>query len=61
VERRLELPIKAGEVYGHVTVSAEGKGIGKVNLIADKSFPAPALGTKLVYYWHRLGAALGID
>jgi D-alanyl-D-alanine carboxypeptidase (penicillin-binding protein 5/6) len=61
VDRRLALPIEAGEVYGHVTVSADGEEIGKVNLIADKSFSAPTLGTKFVYYWHRLGAALGID
>ncbi len=60
VERPLELPIKAGETYGHVVASSGGKEIGKVHLVATKSFPAPTLGTKLVYYWHRLGAALGI-
>jgi len=60
VERSLELPITAGETYGHVVASAGGEEIGKVDLVATKSFPAPTLGRKLAYYWHRLGAALGI-
>jgi len=60
VERQLELPITAGETYGHVVATAGGNEVGRVDLVATKSFPAPTLGSKLVYYWHRLGAALGI-
>ena len=60
VERPLELPITAGETYGHAVASAGGKEIGRADLVSTRSFPAPTLGTKLVYYWHRLGAALGI-
>ena len=60
VERPLELPIKAGEVYGHVVVTQRGKEVGRVDLVATKSFPAPTLGTKLAYIFHRLGAALGL-
>jgi serine-type D-Ala-D-Ala carboxypeptidase (penicillin-binding protein 5/6) len=60
VERPLELPITAGETYGYVVITAGGEEIGRVDLVATRSFPAPTLGTKLVYYWHRLGAALGI-
>ena len=60
VERPLDLPIAAGETYGHVVASAGGEEIGRVDLVATKSFSAPTLGSKLVYYWHRLGAALGI-
>ena len=60
VERALELPIKAGDTYGHVVVSAGAKELGRVDLVATRSFAAPTLGSKIVYYWHRLGAALGI-
>ncbi len=60
VERALELPITAGETYGHVVATAGGKEVGRADLVATKSFPAPTLGAKLVYLWHRLGAALGI-
>ncbi len=59
IERPLELPVKAGETYGHVVISAGGQEIGKVGLVATKSFAAPTLGSKFVYYWHRLGSALG--
>ena len=60
LDRGLELPITAGETYGHVTLTADGKEVGKVDLVATRSFPATTLGSKLAYYWHRLGAALGI-
>jgi serine-type D-Ala-D-Ala carboxypeptidase (penicillin-binding protein 5/6) len=60
VNRALELPVTAGETYGSVTVTAGGKEVGRVDLVATRSFPATTLGSKLAYYWHRLGAALGI-
>jgi D-alanyl-D-alanine carboxypeptidase (penicillin-binding protein 5/6) len=60
VERALQLPIKAGETYGHVVVSSAGDEVARVDLVASRSFPAPTLGTKLSYFWHRVGAALGI-
>jgi serine-type D-Ala-D-Ala carboxypeptidase (penicillin-binding protein 5/6) len=60
IERPLTLPITAGDTYGHVVVSAGDKEVGRVDLVATKSFQAPTLGLKLAYYWHRLGAKLGI-
>ena len=61
VDRRSSLPIKAGDVYGHVVVKAGGKEVGRVNLVATKSFRRVTLGSKLAYFWHRLSSAkLGI-
>ena len=54
VDRALTLPIKAGDVYGHVVVKAGDKEVGRVNLVATKSYGAITLGSKLAYYWHRL-------
>ena len=60
IDKPLKLPIKAGETYGHVVVKAGDQEVGRVNLVAAKSFKALTLGSKLAYYWHRLGAKLGI-
>lgn len=60
VDKELRLPITAGETYGHVVAIKSGKEVGKVDLVATKSFPAPTLGSKLAYFFRRLGAALGI-
>jgi serine-type D-Ala-D-Ala carboxypeptidase (penicillin-binding protein 5/6) len=60
VEKPLQFPVVAGDVYGHVVAAAGGEEIGRVNLVATKSFGAPSLGSKLAYYFHRLGAALGV-
>ena len=60
VDRALELPVAAGETYGHVVVTAGGKEVGRCDLVASKSFPAPTLGSKLAYFFRRLGAAVGI-
>jgi D-alanyl-D-alanine carboxypeptidase (penicillin-binding protein 5/6) len=54
LDRPLELPIKAGDTYGHVVVKVGNREVDKVNLVATKSFPALTLGSKLAYYWHRL-------
>jgi serine-type D-Ala-D-Ala carboxypeptidase (penicillin-binding protein 5/6) len=54
VEKPLNLPIHAGDVYGHVVVTIGGKEVGKVNLVATKSFSGVTLGSKLAYYWHRV-------
>lgn len=54
VDKALTLPIKAGDVYGHVVVKAGSKEVGRVNLVATKSFGTVTLGSKLSYYWHRL-------
>ena len=54
VERVLELPVEKGDVYGHMVVRAGDDEIGRVNLVAGKSFSKVTLGSKLAYYWHRL-------
>jgi D-alanyl-D-alanine carboxypeptidase len=54
VDKALTLPIKAGDVYGHVVLKVGNKEVGRVNLVATKSFGTISLGSKLAYYWHRL-------
>jgi serine-type D-Ala-D-Ala carboxypeptidase (penicillin-binding protein 5/6) len=54
VDKTLTLPIKAGDVYGYVVLKAGDKEVGRVNLVATKSFGTVTLGSKLAYYWHRL-------
>jgi serine-type D-Ala-D-Ala carboxypeptidase (penicillin-binding protein 5/6) len=54
VDKTLTLPIKAGEVYGHVVVKVGSREVGRVNLVTTKSFRTVTLGSKLAYYWHRL-------
>jgi serine-type D-Ala-D-Ala carboxypeptidase (penicillin-binding protein 5/6) len=54
IDKSLKLPIKAGETYGHVVVKVGDQEVGRVNLVATKSFKALTLGSKLAYYWHRL-------
>jgi D-alanyl-D-alanine carboxypeptidase (penicillin-binding protein 5/6) len=54
IDKPLKLPLKAGEIYGHVVVKAGDQEVGRVNLVATKSFKALTLGSKLVYYLHRL-------
>jgi D-alanyl-D-alanine carboxypeptidase (penicillin-binding protein 5/6) len=58
VDRPFELPIAAGDSYGNVAASVGAEEGDKVELIASRSFSAPTLGSKLVYLWRRLGAAL---
>ena len=56
IDTALKLPIKAGDTYGHVVVRSGDQEIGRVGLVATKSFQALTLGSKLAYYWHRLWA-----
>jgi D-alanyl-D-alanine carboxypeptidase (penicillin-binding protein 5/6) len=60
VDQALELPVKAGDVYGQVVVTVDGKKVGAVDVIATKSFAAPTLGTKLAYYWQRFWDRIGL-
>ena len=41
-------------MYGHVVVKAGDKEVGRVNLVATKSFSGVTLGTKFAYFWHHL-------
>ena len=37
-----------------MVATAGGQEVGRVNLVATKSFRHVTLGTKLAYFWHRL-------
>jgi D-alanyl-D-alanine carboxypeptidase (penicillin-binding protein 5/6) len=54
VAKPLRLPVEAGDIYGYVVVKAGDQEVGRVNLVAAKSFERMTLGSKLAYYWHRL-------
>ena len=58
-DEALVLPVTAGEPFGTVTLSVEGDQVGSVDLVADRSFDKTTLGTKIVYYFHRLGRWIG--
>jgi len=59
LDEALVLPVTAGEPFGTVTLSVEGDQVGSVDLVADRSFDKTTLGTKIVYYFHRLGRWIG--
>ncbi len=59
VDRPLKLPVRAGEVFGKVTVTVDGKVVGTGDLVAAQSYDKTSLGGKVAYYWHRLGRQLG--
>lgn len=59
VERDLVCPVTKGEVYGHVSMIVGGEVVGMVDLVADRSFEKATLGSKISYYFGRLGRWLG--
>jgi serine-type D-Ala-D-Ala carboxypeptidase (penicillin-binding protein 5/6) len=54
IDKPLKLPVTAGDVYGKIVVTVGGQEVGKVNLVATKSFKTLTLGSKLAKFWHRL-------
>jgi D-alanyl-D-alanine carboxypeptidase (penicillin-binding protein 5/6) len=54
IDKPLRLPVKAGDIYGYVVAKAGGVEVGRVNLVATKSFSGVTLGTKFAYFWHHL-------
>lgn len=54
LDRALTLPVTAGEQFGEVALRVGGETVGTVGLVADSSFDEPTLGSKLVYFWHRI-------
>jgi serine-type D-Ala-D-Ala carboxypeptidase (penicillin-binding protein 5/6) len=59
IDKPLKLPVQAGDVYGKVTLTVDGKVVGKVDLVAAQSYGKVSLGGKVAYYWRRLGRGLG--
>jgi D-alanyl-D-alanine carboxypeptidase (penicillin-binding protein 5/6) len=55
MDRPLVLPITAGDVFGRVELSVGGEVVETVDLAASQSFGETTLGTKLAYYFTRLG------
>lgn len=59
LDRPLVLPVTAGESFGRVVLTAGGETVGTVNLVANRSFGATTLGSKLAYYWDRFARWVG--
>jgi D-alanyl-D-alanine carboxypeptidase (penicillin-binding protein 5/6) len=59
IDRPLVLPVRAGDVYGRVTMTIAGESVGEVDLVASASYDETKLGSKVSYYFKRLGRWLG--
>ncbi len=59
VQPDLVLPVQAGQVYGKVLYTAEGRQVASVDLVAARSVAKVTLGLKVAYFWHRLTKWLG--
>jgi serine-type D-Ala-D-Ala carboxypeptidase (penicillin-binding protein 5/6) len=59
LDRQLTLPVQAGETFGQVVLTADGKEVGSVDLVADKSYSQTTLGGKINYFWDRFARWLG--
>jgi serine-type D-Ala-D-Ala carboxypeptidase (penicillin-binding protein 5/6) len=59
LDKPLVLPVEKGDAFGRVTLTVEGEVVGTVDLVAAQSFGKTTLGTKLGYYFDRLGNWLG--
>jgi D-alanyl-D-alanine carboxypeptidase (penicillin-binding protein 5/6) len=55
VDRPLVLPVTAGEAFGRIDLTVEGAVVDTIDLIASESFSDTTLGTKIAYYFTRLG------
>jgi D-alanyl-D-alanine carboxypeptidase (penicillin-binding protein 5/6) len=59
VDSPLRLPVTVGQTCGRVVVMVNGDALETVNLVATRSFGAPTLGSKLAYFFGRLGEWIG--
>jgi D-alanyl-D-alanine carboxypeptidase (penicillin-binding protein 5/6) len=59
IDRPLELPVEEGDVYGHVTMTVGGETLGQVDLVTSAAYDKIKLGSKVTYYFKRLGRWLG--
>jgi len=61
VDKPVVLPVQAGDEYGSVDLTVDGETVKSVELVAERSMEKTTLGSKLGYYWGRLGRWLGGD
>lgn len=59
LERPLALPVDAGESFGEVRLTVDGEVIETVDLVATQSFEQTTLGTKIRYFFGRIGRLFG--
>jgi D-alanyl-D-alanine carboxypeptidase (penicillin-binding protein 5/6) len=59
LEKPLVLPVRAGDVFGKVNLTEDGRLVRSVDLVAAQSYAKTTLGSKVSYFWHRLGRAIG--
>lgn len=59
VKKPLTLPVVVGDVFGEVTLMVDGAEVGTVDLVAAQTYSETSLGSKVVYFWKRLGRVLG--
>jgi len=59
IDRPLVLPVAAGDRYGEVELTIDGEVVETVDLVASASYGKVTLGSKVAYYFKRLGRWLG--
>ncbi|MBN1629130.1 MAG: D-alanyl-D-alanine carboxypeptidase [Thermoleophilia bacterium] len=59
LDKPLTLPVSEGEVFGQIRLTVDGKAVGEVDLVATESYGETTLGSKVAYFWRRLGRVLG--
>ena len=59
LDRPLTLPVVEGDVFGRVTLEVEGATVGAADLVATQSYGETTLGSKVAYFWRRLGRLMG--
>lgn len=59
LEKPLTLPVSEGDVFGQVTLEVEGETVAAVDVVAAQSYGETSLGSKVAYFWRRLGRLLG--
>ena len=57
LDKPLTLPVKAGDAFGKVELIQDGKTVQTVDVVATKSYSKTTLGSKVAYYWRRVGRA----
>ena len=59
VDKPLTLPVSRGDVFGQIELAVGGQVVGEVDLVAAQSYGETSLGSKVAYFWQRLGRVLG--
>lgn len=59
LDRDLVLPVAEGESFGRATLTVQGEVVDAVDLVSAQSYEETTLGSKIAYFWSRLGRWLG--